>query len=124
MCQISLGVESGARLDHTCIKHNLNILLILFDHIYMYDIFICIRQCFCYASNSKPWLIPIVGPWADYWGNSWHVSPWRYKKRAHGRILGDFLHEPADLRVGAFTGIAGMLILPVVCALINVIYYV
>ena len=87
---------SGARLEHACIKHHLNTLLILFYHIY---IFICTRQCVYYTSNRKPWFLSIVGLWADYWGNSWHVSPRRYKKLAHGCIFWDFFREPAQGRI-------------------------
>ena len=128
LCQISPGVGSGARLEHVCITHHLNILLILYYHIYTTFSFHatilskiksfpfiaapCTRQCIYDASNRNHGFpqYNIVGPWADYWGHSRHVSPRRYKKRDHGRILGDFFlwtRPGADFRAGAFTGIAG-----------------
>ena len=60
-----------------------------------------------------PWFPPIVGPWADYWGHSRHVSPRRYKKPAHGRIFGDFFREPAQGRILEWALLRG---LPVVLA--------
>ena len=96
---------SGARLEHACMKHHLNTLLILFYHIY---IFICTRQCSYYASNRKAWFLSIVGLWADYWGNSWHVSPRRYKKLAHGRIFGNFFREPVQGRIFEWALLRGL----------------
>ena len=44
LCKISLGVGSGARLEHVCITHHLNILLILFYHIHVHVYDICILR--------------------------------------------------------------------------------
>ena len=127
LCQISLGVGTGARLEHVCITHHLNILLILFYHIpyttFSFHATICIkiiccpfiaapcrstRECIYDASNRNHGFPPIVGPWADNWGHSRHMLPRRYQKRAHGRIFGDFFREPAQGRIFEWALLRGL----------------
>ena len=66
------------------------------------------RECIYDASNQNHGFPPIVGPWADNWGHSRHMSPRRYQKRAHGRIFGDFFREPAQGRIFEWALLRGL----------------
>ena len=124
LCQISLGVRSGARLEHTCIKHHLNILFILFYHIYVHfhftqqyliqyyiapsllrrvpdNVFMTQVIVYVVSSNGGPMGGLLGTLLAPVTSEVQKTGPW-----AH--FWGFREHAVADFRVGGFTGIASM----------------